>query len=92
MKRRMKTGTALIIAIILLLSIGLNTLTIANRTKLNKTENKKQNYIRLVLQIEMHTGIKIDIHKDNMLMFIDAKNEMIEVINQRSKLINKKAA
>ena len=38
MKMRMKTGIALIIAIFLLLSIGLNTLTIANRTKLNITE------------------------------------------------------
>ena len=38
MKRRMKTGITLIIAIFLLLSIGLNTMTIANRMELNKTE------------------------------------------------------
>lgn len=61
-------------------------------TELQENEGEKDNYLKIVLMIDSIANIKIDIYKDSMLTFIFAKNQMIEIIEQRKKLINKNAA
>lgn len=60
--------------------------------EIEKNDQNKSNYLELILMIESIANIKLDIYKDSMLKFIFAKNKMIEIIEQRKKLINKNVA
>lgn len=47
------------------------------------TSQKSMNYLEIVLKIENHANIKLDVYKDSMQKFIYAKNEMIKIIKSK---------